>query len=122
MKFAKTKLLGITMIVASLGIVGNAQKKSQEDYANQGPACLVLVEDGNSTKYINTQYIRLLHITTRDPEVLRISMASNYSNGSTDNFNIKYNSKEEAINAMRNLNNSINDCSYEAAQRRKNKP
>lgn len=122
MKVNKVKVLGITMIMASLGILGNAQAKSQEDYANQGSACLVLVEDENSTKYINTQYIRLLHVTTKDPEVLRISMASNYSNGDTGKFSIKYNSKEEAINAMRNLNNSINDCSYEAAQRRKNKP
>lgn len=121
MKNNKIKLLGFASIMFSLGLTANTQAASNEDYANQGSACMVLVDDANSMKYINTQYIRLIYISKNEPNILRISMASNYSN-SQSYFNIGYTNQDEALKAMEQLNNSINDCSYNAHEKRKNKP
>ena len=67
-----------------------------------------MVEDAKMTKQISIEYIRLIYVNKAIPNVLNISMASNYYNGDTDRFCMTYSSAAEAMKSLETIANSIN--------------
>lgn len=83
---------------------------SEDEAMGNSNACMIAVEDANSYKQINVNYIRLLKINKNEPNVVQIAMASNYYNGDTSGFSIKYNSPQEARKFVDDLAFQITNC------------
>lgn len=111
------KFLVAALIACSCAVPALAA--SSEDYAANNSACMISFSDSTSTRFLNVNYIRLAQIkNNEDHKVLHISMASNYSNSSTDQIKVSYPSTKEALKALNKLTDKINDCQYSAAMKR----
>jgi hypothetical protein len=99
----------ILLVLALFPALANAAASEDEAMGNSN-ACMVAVDDANSYKQINVNYIRLLKINKSEPNVVQLSMASNYYNGDTDKFLIKYNSSQEARKFADELASQITNC------------
>jgi hypothetical protein len=125
MKITKFLTVGC---VAALCHMAPASAAAKEDFDLSNPACTIALNDNVGTRFINVNYIRAIYVSNNKEgsrfaehdheKVLQVSMASNYSNA-TSSFNIGYRSKADAIKAMNELNDKINDCQYDAVQKRK---
>lgn len=123
MKLAKFLTVGC---VAALCNITPASAASSEDFDLSNPACTIALHDSKATRFINVNYIRMVQVLNDKEEnkdrVLHVSTASNYYQGEkTYNLDITYPSKEKALEALEELRDKINDCQYDAAQKRKPK-
>jgi aryl-alcohol dehydrogenase-like predicted oxidoreductase len=85
--YKKMLHVGLMAGLLSLNIINSAQAASRsDDQMVTGSACMVTVDDTESLKRINVQYIRLLYIDKTQPTKLHISMASNFNAGDTLQF------------------------------------
>ena len=62
------------------------------EYSYQPKARIIMVEYTKMIKQIGVNYIRLIYVNKAIPNVLNISMASNYYNGDTDTSSMTYSS------------------------------
>ena len=117
-KFLKIGLLAAVTAITQPALAGSS---SHEDYIQPQGACMVQVNDSTRTRVINVEYIRLVQVENKEPTKLHISMASNYYNGSTDQLMIVYPTNADAVKGLQELTDKINDCQYNAQQKRKMK-
>lgn len=113
MKLAKFLTVGC---VAALCNISPALAASSEDFDLSNPACVIDISDTEKFRLVNVNYIRLLEIEKDDNKELKIGLASNYSNASS--IKINYPTKEHALKALTDLRDKINDCQYDAAEKR----
>jgi predicted transcriptional regulator len=113
--------------LAALYHIAPASAATHEDFDLSNPACTIALNDSTSTRFINVNYIRVIQVLNNQKnnddknmdKVLHISTASNYGqSGDAYNFDITYPSREQALQALNELRDKINDCQYDAAARR----
>jgi hypothetical protein len=115
MNINKFLVVGFTTLLSTFAIAA----PQPEDFSNtNNSACMVAVNDSSATRFINVNYIRLIQVTKEEDQKVNILMASNYDNQETRKFQIKYQTPADAIKSMNNLRDQINDCQYDAAERR----
>jgi hypothetical protein len=104
--------------VAALCHIAPASAAPNEDFDLSNPACTVALNDSKTTRFINVNYIRMIQVSNED-KVLKVSTASNYAqSGDAYSLDISYPSREQALKALNDLRDKINDCQYDAAVRR----
>lgn len=114
MKLSKFLTIGF---VAAMSNIAPVSAASSEDFDLSNQACLIDLNDSKKFRIINVNYIREMEIDRNDNKEIEIHLASNYSNQAS--IQITYPSKEHAIKALVDLRDKINDCQYDAAQKRK---
>lgn len=122
MKLNKFLSVGLVAAITAIAQPALASSSSQDDYVQPQSACMVQINDSSHTRVVNVEYIRLVQVDNKEATTLHISMASNYYNGNTDQIKISYKTNTEAVKALQELTDKINDCQYNAAKRRKMKP
>ena len=122
MKLNKFLSVGLVAAITAIAQPALASSSSQDDYVQPQSACMVQINDSSHTRVVNVEYIRLVQVDNKEATTLHISMASNYYNGNTDQIKISYKTNTEAVKALQELTDQINDCQYNAAKRRKMKP
>lgn len=120
-KFTNVGLIAAVVAITTMSQPALAGSSSHEDYIQPQGACMVQVNDSTRTRVINVEYIRLVQVENKEPTKLHISMASNYYNGSTDQIMIVYPTNADAVKGLQELTDKINDCQYNAQQKRKMK-
>lgn len=128
MKLNKFLAVGCVAALYSLSPTVMAKASQSEDFDINNAACTITLNDSSYTRFINVNYIRSIQVSNNKEapfaqphaheKVLRVSMASNYNNNGTSEFNLTYPSKEKALQALNDLRNKIDDCQYDAAERR----
>lgn len=121
MKLTSFVSIGLVAAITAMTQPALAGSSSYEDFVQPQGACMVQVNDTSRTRVINIEYIRLVQVENKEPNTLHISMASNYYNSSTDQLKITYPTNVEAVKALQELTDKINDCQYNAGKKRKMK-
>jgi hypothetical protein len=76
-------------------------------------SCMVKVDDANTVRFLNVNYIRAIEIVKgesreADPKVVVIRMGSNYNNRSS--YAIAYASEQKANDALEDFAYKVNNC------------
>lgn len=73
------KVIVIGAMILSTGFAFGASYDDTGRPVKLGSQCFVRIDDSNTTRVVNVNYIRMIHIDEKEPQVLKVSLASNYS-------------------------------------------
>jgi uncharacterized heparinase superfamily protein len=128
MKLNKFLAVGCVAGLISMAPSVFAATPESNDYESTNAACTIAVNDTSAIRFINVNHIRLIQIKNeshksndddKNGKTLNISLTGGKNVGYYDtNLTIGYRSKADAIKAMNELSDKINDCQYDAAEKR----
>lgn len=111
--FAKGLVVAGLIAVATIGIISDSHAKNNEDNNEKiaQSACMIRIDDSETIRLVNTEYIRMVVINKEDPNVVIVRTSTNIDNYTPTGIVIQYPTEKDALNAMLKLSDAINNCS-----------
>jgi hypothetical protein len=106
-------LIVISLLTMNTFAKGSSHPKVSEDVGlSRVGACMIQLDDANTSRFLNVNYIRSIEVADKDAKnpkerIMRVVMMGNAYPSA---YLILYTSKEQAVFAMKDLAVRINQC------------